>query len=268
MRRSCTFSGNYSGNDSSHSLRLRFWLALTVSTLAAFALSTVATAKVKRIVIDKSHSESPAYGGKSFGSAGQYQRIVGRAYGELDPKDPRNAIITDIQFAPRNSRGMVEYVATFTLVTPLDKQKASETLVYQVVNRGRRPESGGSTRGYSYLFSGWQGDIPSAATLSADSPETLEVPVAHNPDGSSITGSVLTRFVNRTGSTAPLYVYTRPVPYLPATLDTRQASLTTRSSENIDGTGSAFSTVPGSDWAWADCASTPFPARPIREKFA
>lgn len=251
---------------SGHSLRHQLLSGAAIATMALLALSSAATAKVKRIVIDKSHSESPAYGGKSFGSAGQYQRIVGRAYGELDPKDPRNAIITDIQLAPRNARGMVEYVATFTLVSPVDAQKASDTLIYEVVNRGRRPESGGSTRGYSYLFSGWQGDIPPASVLGPESPETLEVPIAHNSDGSSITGPVLTRFVNRTGSTAPLYVYTRPVPYLPATLDTRQATLTTRSSENIDGAGTPLSTVASSDWAWADCTSTPFPGTPDPRK--
>ena len=31
------------------------------------------------------------------------------AYGEVDPKDPLNAVITDIELAPRNSRGNVEY---------------------------------------------------------------------------------------------------------------------------------------------------------------
>ena len=221
--------------------------------------ATPSQAKVKRIVIDKSKSESPTYSGKAFGAAGQYEKIVGHAYGELDPKDPHNSIVTDIQLAPRNARGMVEYVATFTLFKPVDAAKTSDVLIYEVVNRGRKLEPGGSDRGYSYLFSGWQGDIPEGQAGNGPEPETIQVPVAHNPDGSAITGQVLVRFVNTSGNTSPLMVYSRPAPYLPATLDTRQATLTTRTSENIDGTTSAATSIPNSDWAWGDCSKTPFP---------
>jgi len=240
------------------------WFALIVAL--PLALPSPANAKVKRIVIDPSKGESPAYGGRSFGSVGQYEMLVGRAYGELDPKDPHNAIITDIQLARRNSRGMVEYVATFTLLKPVDMKKASNVLLYEVVNRGRKLESGGSDRGYSYLFSGWQGDISRDSATGGQSPEMIEVPVAYNPDGSSVTGAVLVRIVNTSGSTAPLYVYTRPVPYLPASLDTKQAILTTRTSETIDGVGGTISTVPSSDWAWADCTKSPFPGEPDPHK--
>ena len=180
---------------------------------------------MKRIAIDKAKSESPAYGGKSFGSVGQYEKLVGHAYGELDPKDPHNSIITDIQLAPRNAHGMVEYVATFTLFKPVDMGKASNVLIYDVVNRGRKLEQVGSDRGYSYLFSGWQGDIPENSGPAGREPETIQVPVAHNADGSTITGPVLARFMNIEGNTSPLMVYSRPVPYLPATLDTTKAKL-------------------------------------------
>jgi len=233
---------------------------------ALFAAAAPSSAKVTHIVIDKAKSESPAYGGKTFGAVGQYEKIVGRAYGELDPKDPHNAIIQDIQLAPRNARGMVEYVATFTLLKPIDMAKASNVLLYEVVNRGRKPEPGASDRGYVYLFSGWQGDIPAGSALGGAEPETIEVPVAKNPDGSSITGQVLARFKNTSGSTSPLIVYSRPMPYLPATLDTKQATLTTRAWENMDGTRGPISTVAGSDWAWADCSKTPFPGTPDPKK--
>jgi hypothetical protein len=71
-------------------------------------------AHVTRIVVE--HSESPAYGARSLGRAGQYEILTGRFFGEFDPKDPRNVIINDIQLAPRNARGMVEYSATFARV--------------------------------------------------------------------------------------------------------------------------------------------------------
>ncbi len=62
------------------------------------------------------HRESPAFGGQTFGNAGQYEVLSGHFFGEIDPKDPHNSIIMDIQFAPRNAHGMVEYSATFALV--------------------------------------------------------------------------------------------------------------------------------------------------------
>jgi hypothetical protein len=243
---------------------LLFSAVLFATALGIFAAP--AQAKVKRIVIDKAKSESPAYGGKTFGSVGAYEKLVGHAYGELDPKDPHNSIITDIQLAPRNAHGMVEYVATFTLFKPVDMAKASNVLLYDVVNRGRKLEQVGSDRGYSYLFSGWQGDIPEGSGPAGREPETIQVPVAHNPDGSTITGPVLARFVNIEGNTAPLIVYSRPVPYLPATLDTSAAKLISFTSENIDGKSAGKAMVGSTDWAWADCTRTPFPGEPDPRK--
>lgn len=258
------------GKRSSRKQFTAWLLVLLAASGARLLLATSASAKVKHIVVDKSKSESPAYNGKSFGSIGSYEKIVGHAYGELDPKDPHNAVITDIQMAPRNAHGMVEYVATFTLLKPVDMGKASNVLIYEVVNRGRKIDPGGSSggndRGYSYLFSGWQGDIPSGPAAAGQEPETIQVPVAKNPDGSDITGPVMVRIANTSGSTAPLMVYARAMPYVPATLDTAKASLTTRTSETIDGVSGPVSTVAGSDWAWADCSKTPFPGEPDPHK--
>src|SRR5262245_51714058 len=111
--------------------RLPFFLFFFV-----FACVTPIQARVTRIVIEQ--KQSPAYEGNSFGGVGQYEILTGKAYGELDPRDPHNTIIADIQFAPRNERGMVEYVATFTLVKPMDVAKANGVLLYTVPNRGNR----------------------------------------------------------------------------------------------------------------------------------
>src|ERR1700689_2207067 len=150
--------------------------ALFAGLAAAAILTPRLDARITRIVID--HQESPAYEGQSFGEAGRYERLTGHAYGELDPKDPLNAIITDIQLAPRNARGMVEYSATFLLVKPVDLAKASGVLLYEVPKRGD-----------VLLTSGWQGDLAPKEGI-----ETISVPVAKNRDGSSITGPVLARF--------------------------------------------------------------------------
>ena len=71
-------------------------------TLAIAALAATGEARVTRIVIDA--KVSPAFEGATFGSAGQYETLTGRALGELDPNDQHNAIIQDIALAPRNQQ--------------------------------------------------------------------------------------------------------------------------------------------------------------------
>ena len=82
----------------------------SVLVAASLVLPSSADARVKKIVVEK--KVSPAFDGASFGSAGLYETLAGRAFGELDPNDPRNALITDIKLAPKNARGMVEYIAS------------------------------------------------------------------------------------------------------------------------------------------------------------
>src|SRR5438105_14889477 len=118
-----------------HALR-NLLLATSALTLAGAAITSSAQARVTRIVIEK--KTSPAFNGSTFGAAGQYETLTGRAYGELNPKDPHNAIITDLQLAPKNARAMVEYTATFQIVKPIDMSKASHLMWHDVPNRGGR----------------------------------------------------------------------------------------------------------------------------------
>jgi hypothetical protein len=94
-------------------------------------------ARITRLVVE--HAETLGQDG--------YQKLTGHAYGELDPKLPLNAIITDLEFAPRNARGMVEYVATVTIIKPADMARASGVLLYFVPNRGRINLTGGGFLG-------------------------------------------------------------------------------------------------------------------------
>ena len=119
-------------------------------------------------------SRDEVAGGQSFGSAGPYVNIRGRVHGELDPRDRRNRIIQDIDLAPRNARGRVDYVATFSLMMPADLSKSSGVLVYSVVNRGNGAATPGP-EGHISLVSGWQGDVTPTATN-----QTIQVPVARN----------------------------------------------------------------------------------------
>src|SRR5262249_32971452 len=59
-----------------------------------------AEAMITKIDIDS--VQSPAFAGVSFGEAGRYEKLVGRAFGELEPTSPLNAVITDLALAPRN----------------------------------------------------------------------------------------------------------------------------------------------------------------------
>src|SRR5579862_8571809 len=102
--------------------------------LALLGCANVLEARVTRIVIEQ--RQSPAYNGKVFGKAGQYELLSGHFTGELDPKDPHNAIITDINLAQRNAHGLVEYTGTFAIAKPIDMSKASNVLMYSVANRG------------------------------------------------------------------------------------------------------------------------------------
>src|SRR6202043_4215122 len=128
--------------------RLREIVAKPAAALMAAAMlatfATAAQARVTKIVIDT--QVSPAFNGASFGSAGPYETLAGRAFGELDPNDPHNAIIQDIKLAPRNARGMVEYTASFQVVKPLDMSKSSRLMWHDVPNRARRVAIGPAGR--------------------------------------------------------------------------------------------------------------------------
>src|ERR1700704_3283643 len=242
-----------------------FFLATSAFAALAVALSIApdAQAKVTRIVIEK--KTSPAFNGTAFGTAGQYETLVGKAYGELDPKDPHNTIITDIQLAPKNARGMVEYTATFQVVKPVDMTKASHLMWHDVPNRGGRLTIVPAERNFGDvgLSSGWQGDNI-GATAPKDNNDYVVVPVAKNADGSPITGRVMGRIMNANGpASQTVYIHTNPLPYAPVNLDTKQASLTTHASETMDGKISGVADIPAANWAFAKCtAENPFPGTP------
>ena len=240
-------------------------IGITCAPLAALllAFAPASYAHVTKIVIEK--KTSPAFEGRAFGGAGQYETLAGRAYGELDADDPHNAVITDIHLAKKNARGKVEYVASFFLVKPIDMSKSSHLMWHDVPNRGGRLTILPAERAYGDigLSSGWQGDN-SGNTVPGPDNDWVTVPIARNPDGSAITGLVLGRIVNASGAASqPLIINSNPVPYRPASLDTAKATLTTHTSESMDGTVNGSAKVPTGDWAWARCdAAHPFPGTP------
>src|SRR5436309_9051267 len=226
----------------------------TLAALAILALAIPVEARITRLVVE--HTETLGHDG--------YQKLTGHAYGELDPKLPLNAIITDLELAPRNDRGMVEYAATFTIIMPADMAKASGVLLYFVPNRGRINLTGAGfladarKQGHVIVASGWQGDIE-----PADGVETLRAPIAKNLDGSSITGRVLSRFSDMPADATTLPILRGGVAGTadPASLDTSKATLTRRTSEH-----GILVPLRSADWAFADCSQIPFPGKPDPRK--
>ena len=226
-----------------------------ISAVLMLTASTVG-AQVTRLEIT---ARDAVAGGQSFGSAGPFVNIRGRVHGEIDPRDRRNRIIQDIDLAPRNARGRVDYVATFSLMMPADLSKSSGVLVYSVVNRGNGAATPGPD-GHISLVSGWQGDVAPTATN-----QTIQVPVARSGNGSALTGPVLARFSDlpKGTNTAGIRIGSLGTGfYPPATLDTTRATLTFHTGETTAGSTSGQGTVPSSEWAFADCRTTPFPGTP------
>jgi hypothetical protein len=184
----------------------------------------------------------------------RYEIVAGRYYGELDPADPHNSIVTDIALAPQNAQGKVEYSATFALTRPTNPREASGVLIYDTPNRGNA-SAVADARGHMHLVSGWQGDIPPAPGR-----QTASVPVARNPDGSPLTGPVLVRFIDVPQGSASFPItgglgagVRRPEP---VSLSTSSAKLLRRLSDSRPAEA-----MPAADWAFADCSQAPFPGR-------
>lgn len=174
---------------------------------AVLALAASAEARIVRVEIT---STEPAFSGAAFGAVGAYQRLRGRAFGEVDPAHPGNAIIQDIHLAPRNARGMVEYSTDIEILRPADLARGNRVLIVEVVNRGNKlllsrfnegvplangpqnalavPGDGHLMReGYTVVWFGWQADV-----LPGLDRMTFRAPVARDPDGTPVTGIVRT----------------------------------------------------------------------------
>jgi hypothetical protein len=225
------------------------------------SLSVSAQARITAITIDR---VEPFAAGTSFGSVGAYERVAGVARGELDPADPRNVGIVNIDKAPLNSRGKVEYETEFYILRPVDAAKGNHKILYEVNNRGRKfllhwmldapaqaaaanneprtIEDAGNglffRHGYTMVWSGWDPDVPKANGGIA-----MKVPVATR-NGAPIVRVIRDELVSGTRSPA---APTFKLSYQAATLDQAQAKLTVRRAE-----ADAESTIPADQWAYVD----------------
>src|SRR5947207_8884381 len=103
---------------------------LTVGSAVVVALlSASASAEVVRIEIQ---SRSDLAGGQVFGAAGAYEKIAGKVFFAVDPSLPANRIITDIDKAPRNAAGKVEFSSDFYLLKPKQMERGNGAVLYEV----------------------------------------------------------------------------------------------------------------------------------------
>lgn len=198
------------------------------SVIAAALLITISTwaeARVTHIAITR--IESPTFEGVSFGETGRYEKIVGVFYGELDPTNPKNAVIVDLDKAPKVN-GKVQYSADFYILKPVDMKRGNDILLYEFGNRGGKGllrnynDSTGSRdpttaqdagtgflmrRGYTLAWCGILADV-----LPVDNRLTIQVPVARNLDGSVIEETIWDECM--TFVDAPSCSFPYPVPTL------------------------------------------------------
>ena len=173
-------------------------------------LGQVALAEVVRLEVQ---GRSEVLHGRSFGAAGAYEKIQGRVFFEVDPRLEQNRIICDIDLAPRNRRGKVEFSSDFYLVRPTRPGRGNGTVLYEVCNRGRKGMLGMFSRatssrelttptefgdallldhGFSLAWLGWQFDVPRVSNRLR-----LYAPVARQ-GSTPIRGLVRAEFVPET----------------------------------------------------------------------
>ena len=188
----------------------------------------------------------PFAGSHEFGAVGAYERLTGRAHFAVDPLAPAQRDVVDLDKAPRDAGGLVRFAGDFMLLKPLDTSRGNRSVFYDYGNRGHKralqffndaqhsnapltlAHAGNGflmRRGYTVAWLAWEGDM-----LPGGGRMVLDVPVARNADGSSITGQIRVEYlVDAPGVTCfPLSGRIAAHSYPAVSLDTRQATLTRR----------------------------------------
>ena len=187
-------------------MRAMLWKGLGVAALVGLAASPL-SAEVVRIEVQ---SRSDLVGGRAFGAAGSFEKIAGKIFLAVDPSLPANRIVADLDKAPRNAAGKVEFATDFFLIKPKDIARGNGAVLYEVSNRGGKGMLGffnhatGSAdpktpsdmgdgflmrQGYTLLWVGWQFDVPERPGLVR-----VYAPVASD-NGRPIRGLVRSDFV-------------------------------------------------------------------------
>lgn len=153
--------------------------------IAIVALTTLSMPLRAELVDLKILRREPYADGKSFGDVGPFEKLVGIAKFAIDPKHPKNKIIVDLDLAPTNKQGLVEFESDVYILAPKDLSKGNGALFYDVNNRGNKlalkmfntPDDNPflMRRGYTIVWSGWIGELlPGEERLLLKPPVALE----------------------------------------------------------------------------------------------
>lgn len=174
---------------------MRLLHRLVSSLLFIFLSWTAVNARVVRVEVT---SRADVLKGKSFGSTGAYERIVGRVYFIVPVSNPHNRRIVDVTKAVNLKNGEVEFSADFIAIRPKDPRKGNGAMLLENPNRGRSRivslVDGGDwdlskdagdgwllRNGFTFASLGWQWDA------AGDDALKLYAPIAKD-HGKTITG--------------------------------------------------------------------------------
>src|SRR3981081_3094046 len=169
---------------------MRHLLSVMILIAGMIGLAGPSAAKVVKFEIVR--VESPAFDGRSFGAVPTYDRIIARATIAVSSEDSHNKIVVDLDRAPRNPRGLVEAMADVEILRPTIAASGNRHLFYEALNRGNKlgialfndhpvvvndpvkaADAGNGflmKRGYTIVWSGWQGDVVPGGGRMAFSP--------------------------------------------------------------------------------------------------
>ena len=214
---------------------------------ASFVTPAPSEARVVRFVVEQAR---PVLEGKTFGDVGPYERLDGTVYFEVDPRDPLNALIINLENAPRTPSGMVGFSSPFYILKPVDMARGNRKIFYGINNRGNKLDYAWRTfvppgannnnpiaaadfgdalllrLGYTYVDAGWQGNI-----APGDNRLVPSLPVATHADARPIVAKIRVEFADVDGFTRPLEgnaVHVARAPYETADMNPARSTLTVR----------------------------------------
>jgi len=266
------------------------------SSIAMFSLTlflgltllySYAEARMTRIEIT---SRIPFADGMRFGKTGPYEKLVGTAYFEVDPGDPHNAIIQDLDLVPTNEAGNVEFSTDIYILKPVNMRRGNGKIFFEVNNRGNKislplmndtppgsnnndpstPTDAGNgflmREGYAVVWAGWEGDVN-----PGNNRMTIQLPIPTSngtATGEPITELIVVEFSDRnfgggTPFTLPLSGSSAFASYEAVSTDQTEAELLARPSDSflppdpIVPDIPSGTVIPTSQWSFANCPDGP-----------
>ena len=236
----------------------------SIASAALCVLALAAPLSLARLTEINVTAVEPFADGHAFGDTGAYERVKGTFKGELDPADPRNQVIVNVDKAPKNAAGRVEYEADFFMLRPADAARGNRKILYDVTNRGRKnlhwrltdarlsaPAGANDPRaaqdagnglffrmGYTMAWNGWDPDAP-----RSDSGMAMMAVIATD-NGAPIVRVIRDELMS--GGRGPQRKTFR-LTHEAATLDRSQAKLTVRRNET-----DPRAEIPATGWAYVN----------------